>query len=243
MKRGFTPLLAAGLLFLLPVAVLAQAGFTFTHSGLEQSGAPGVVIVVNCELVNTGNAEDTFTIAFSNVNLPENWSLSICTQNGCSPPYPIITYVEDVIAAGASDATVTLDITPASDAVGDGSFTITITSGNDTGVSEDYDFVMHSTGVEEPDGELPLQATLEPAWPNPFNAQVQVAFNLPSRGAARIALYDPLGREVALLADGVFEAGRHIQSWSPATATPSGIYFVRFNALGAEQVQKVTLVR
>ena len=63
-------------------------------------------------------------------------------------------------------------------------------------------------------------------YPNPFNPQTTVTFQVPESGQIRLAVYDVLGREVALLHDGNIAAGRHEVTFR-ADAMPSGTYFAR----------------
>ena len=53
-----------------------------------------------------------------------------------------------------------------------------------------------------------LETALLPVRPNPSRGEATVAFSLAEAGAARVAIVDVLGREVAVVADGPAEAGR-----------------------------------
>ncbi|MEP0548385.1 MAG: T9SS type A sorting domain-containing protein [Rhodothermales bacterium] len=81
--------------------------------------------------------------------------------------------------------------------------------------------------------------------PNPFSGSAEIAFHLPSPGTARLAVYDMLGREVAVLADGRFDAGDHAVQLD-GTELPSGVYLVRIEGeagAGAVATRRVTLIR
>lgn len=71
--------------------------------------------------------------------------------------------------------------------------------------------------------ELPEAARLAPAYPNPFATATVLAYELAAPGPVRLAVYDLLGREVALLLDGTASAGRHETTFD-ARALPSGVY-------------------
>jgi hypothetical protein len=62
--------------------------------------------------------------------------------------------------------------------------------------------------------------------PNPFGERATIGVSLPSAATLRIALVDVLGREVAVLADGPREAGRHDVAIDGATLRPS-VYVAR----------------
>ncbi len=61
-------------------------------------------------------------------------------------------------------------------------------------------------------------------YPNPFNAQTTIRFNLPATGYTRLTIYDLTGREVDRLQDGILPAGVYTRTWDGA-ARASGIYF------------------
>lgn len=98
---------------------------------------------------------------------------------------------------------------------------------------------LHAVASED-DGAVDLQVAVAP---NPISGAGSVAFGLAEAADVRVALYDALGREVAVLADGPFSAGRHAVRLA-ASAFPTGVYVVRI-AVGSEaqQTARLTIVR
>jgi uncharacterized delta-60 repeat protein len=90
-------------------------------------------------------------------------------------------------------------------------------------------------------GGVPAALALHAAQPNPFTAETVLGYDLPAAGRVRLALYDVLGREVAVLVDGEREAGRHAATLD-GLALPSGAYVVRLEAGGAVLTQRLTRV-
>jgi hypothetical protein len=78
-----------------------------------------------------------------------------------------------------------------------------------------------------PESELPEVFALHPSHPNPFNPSTEIRFDLPEPVAVSLAVYDLLGRKVADLASGHYEAGHHSAAWN-ASDRASGVYFARF---------------
>ncbi|GAB5534290.1 MAG: hypothetical protein Rubg2KO_05390 [Rubricoccaceae bacterium] len=74
--------------------------------------------------------------------------------------------------------------------------------------------------------------SLSPPAPNPAQGTVELAFELATTRSVRLAVYDVLGREVALVADGARAAGRHAMSLDTRGLEP-GVYVVRL-VTGAE---------
>ena len=68
-------------------------------------------------------------------------------------------------------------------------------------------------------------------WPNPSAGRATVAFDLVAPATARVALYDVLGREVAVAADGPRGAGEHRVALD-VSALPTGLYLARLSLDG-----------
>ena len=79
--------------------------------------------------------------------------------------------------------------------------------------------------------------------PNPVREAGAVSFSLLVAADVRVAVYDVLGREVAVLARGTFEAGAH-RAPLDAAALPAGAYVVRLTtAGGVAESARITVVR
>ena len=89
---------------------------------------------------------------------------------------------------------------------------------------------------------LPTKFALKPNYPNPFNPQTTIAFDLPARAEVKLAIYDLLGREVRVLVEGVREAGVHEVVFE-ANQLPSGTYLYRLETLAGSFVQRMLLVK
>ena len=94
---------------------------------------------------------------------------------------------------------------------------------------------------------LPADFALHPAYPNPFNAEVALSFDLPKATAVALVLYDALGQPVRHIVDGPLAAGRYQFGWDGrdrrGRAVASGIYFYRLVADSFVAVGRLALVR
>ncbi len=79
-------------------------------------------------------------------------------------------------------------------------------------------------------------------YPTPFSERTTVRYALEDAAEVRVAVYDVLGRRVALLAEGMAEAGPHEATFE-ADGLPSGVYLVRLEAGGRVQTQQITLMK
>lgn len=105
-------------------------------------------------------------------------------------------------------------------------------------------YTFHPVSVETPQDRMGVLTTCELAqnYPNPFNPSTTIEFRLPSRGEVRLAVYDPLGREVAVLAEGTYEAGAHAFPFN-GTEHPSAFYLYRLSWNGRSVVRRMVLLR
>lgn len=99
--------------------------------------------------------------------------------------------------------------------------------------------VASGTRLLEPDGTVRSFA-LRGAFPNPFNPQTTIRFDLPQSERVRLTLFDVLGRERDVLASGLFGSGSHAISLNGAKWS-SGVYFVRLQTERNAQTAKIVL--
>lgn len=92
------------------------------------------------------------------------------------------------------------------------------------------------------DEELPTEVTLAQNYPNPFNPSTQIRFTLDAERQTSLKVYDVLGREVAVLVDGVRPAGTHRVTFDASTLA-GGVYVYRLQADGKVLSRKLTLVK
>ena len=97
--------------------------------------------------------------------------------------------------------------------------------------------------VDDEHSALPREFSLESNYPNPFNPTTTFVWNAPVTAHVRLALFDVLGRESAVVYEGVADAGRHETTFD-ASALSTGVYFARLeNAGQSVAVRKVLLLK
>jgi hypothetical protein len=90
--------------------------------------------------------------------------------------------------------------------------------------------------------ELPAIFVVSQNYPNPFNPTTVVSYQLPVGGRVRLVVYDPLGREVATLADGWQSSGEHSVSFD-GSGLASGVYLYRLTAGDRTTTRKMILAK
>lgn len=117
---------------------------------------------------------------------------------------------------------------------------------HDTSGNAGYDFsdsaftIGGTAGVAS---SRPTVLELGPVRPNPSHGATVVGFALPHDARVHVTVHDVLGREVAVLADGAYAAGRYQLSWNGARELKAGLYFVRMTAAGRTLIHRVALIR
>ena len=103
---------------------------------------------------------------------------------------------------------------------------------------------MRSATVELP---AATAAVILRAHPNPFNPATTLLFDLPRAGQARLALYDPSGRRVALLHEGALEAGPAFFEWDGrddrGRELAGGVYLANLVFEGGSRQVKLVMIR
>lgn len=95
--------------------------------------------------------------------------------------------------------------------------------------------------IERPE-ETPSYFALFEAFPNPFNDETNIAFELPESGEVVLAVYDLQGREVVRLVEEFRPAGFYREKFRPI-GLASGIYFARMMLDGQSFMKKLVLLK
>lgn len=90
--------------------------------------------------------------------------------------------------------------------------------------------------------EIPLMFALYQNRPNPFNPATVIQFALPHQSFVRLSVFNNLGQEIALLAEGERRAGYHDVVFD-ASGLASGMYFFRLQSREFVETKKLLLLR
>ncbi|HPI73381.1 MAG TPA: T9SS type A sorting domain-containing protein, partial [bacterium] len=103
------------------------------------------------------------------------------------------------------------------------------------------------TAIQTPQSSHPVNLVLLQNSPNPFAEVTSLSYQLLHSGIVHIAIYDILGREIAVLLHQHKPAGRYEIAWNVRSgrfsALPNGVYFCRMRVDGQEQAVKMLLSR
>jgi hypothetical protein len=92
---------------------------------------------------------------------------------------------------------------------------------------------------------LPKALSLE-AYPNPFNSTVNISFNMPASGEAKITIFDDLGRVVDIIKLENLSLGQQLYTWNYQNRDfklASGAYFITVQTSGYRESCAITLLK
>ena len=116
-----------------------------------------------------------------------------------------------------------------------------VARGIDTVVEAAKAWITQTTPVAIDDVDLPT-THLAANYPNPFRKQTTIAFEVPTTQSTRLAVYDVLGREVAVLVDGLMPAGTHRVHFDGETLA-AGVYFCRIRTGAFVETREMMVIR
>ena len=103
------------------------------------------------------------------------------------------------------------------------------------------------TEVASEDIDMPDEYNLCQNFPNPFNPETTICFQMPRPGSIRLSIFDVRGGIVRILSESIMEAGSHEVRWDGkdehGNPAASGVYFVRMEAGDFVEHRKMILMR
>ncbi|MEM9667102.1 MAG: T9SS type A sorting domain-containing protein, partial [Bacteroidota bacterium] len=99
-----------------------------------------------------------------------------------------------------------------------------------------------TVSVEPIDDTLPEAFVLEQNYPNPFNPVTAITYQVTETAPVRIAVYDMMGRQVAVLVDGQQAAGTYRVTFDGQNLA-SGLYLYRLQAGAVTLSRTMTLLK
>ena len=105
-----------------------------------------------------------------------------------------------------------------------------------------WNFRVRDTGIEKISSEVPAEFRLHNNYPNPFNPETNIKFEIPRSGLVIITIYDMLGNKITTLLNQHLSAGVYKVNWA-ATNLASGIYFFRMETSKFSDTKRMVLLK
>jgi len=180
----------------------------FSVAAISDTMAPNDLHIHSLALTNSGN----FTLDYSISH---------------DVPWITLSHSEGQLDVGAEDS-VSVSINTLFMGYGDYEGTLVFT----TNVGEfilPVHLVITILGIDD-DTVIPSIFSVSDNYPNPFNPRTEFTVSIPEKSHVVVNIYDILGRQVALLAEGDYTAGRYRMEWAGMTSmnavAPSGVYLL-----------------
>ena len=104
-----------------------------------------------------------------------------------------------------------------------------------------------SQSVLSTDNEIPYQFTLHNNYPNPFNPETNIQFDIPEQLSVRLAIYDLSGKEVNVLVHNTFAPGKYEVKWAGkdqhGQPVSAGMYIYQIEAGSFRNTKKLILLK
>ncbi len=155
------------------------------------------------------------------------------------PSWLVVSAWDGTLAPGQS---VEIDLTfrPGTRAVG--SYEAVLQAFEADGTVVEVPLTMEVTPTTAAENEVVSDEASLLVYPNPSAGRGTVTVVVPASAHLRLAVFDVLGRRVAVLADGPVEAGAHGFAFDGAVL-PAGVYLVRAEVGGTALSERLTVVR
>jgi hypothetical protein len=98
-------------------------------------------------------------------------------------------------------------------------------------------------GIEEHANSIPSGIMLEQNYPNPFNPVTNIAFTLDKDTELSLAVYDGSGRQIKVLARGLYSKGRHSVEFKADGINSGSYYYSLRDGQGKEVSKKMLIIK
>jgi len=186
-------------------------------------------------IASAGRVLAKYSILWNDVQVPKSLSdMALFTsQAGTISSQRQFTF-GDLLALGSTNTSTSLNLAYTVSSLAGKSIQMQVRSldavyGEIYHTSDGSEMPKQGQTYEEVIQQIPTTMALLDAYPNPFNPSTSIKYQLPVNSIVSLKVYDVIGREVAILADGVKETGYYNATFN-ASRLASGIYFARFTA-------------
>ncbi|MEB3209494.1 MAG: T9SS type A sorting domain-containing protein, partial [Synechococcus sp.] len=203
--------------------------------------APGQPVIASHSRSGQDVALDWEPVSFNdNGDTLVRYAIYRVIGNTAPDPEEVITDVQNLVTVtGGTSLTNRL---PATDQ--NVYYVVTTLSRNNVESLPSQPYLVSTSTSVEPEPDVPYVTGLEVNYPNPFNPTTVIGFQLSVFGQARLSVYDLLGREIAVLADGVYPAGRHEAVFDAGNlGLASGVYVTVLRVGDRQYTRRITLLK
>lgn len=232
-------------LFLFAPIISSQDIQVITHIMTKYEPVGTLEIIIDFEVVNISNMEQTVFEVRTINNLPSGWTSSLCFGEYCfpseydsiatAPPFP-----EPPVPAGDTLLT-SLHVFTDQASIGTANIQIQVGTFRNPQDRIILNFVATTdptVGVD--DNQIVNTYELFQNYPNPFNPSTRINYKVGESGLVQLKVFNVLGVEVASLVNEYKNAGEYLVDFN-ATKFSSGVYFYTLSVNNFSQTRKMIL--
>ena len=105
-----------------------------------------------------------------------------------------------------------------------------------------WHFIPYPSNINLISSEIPGKFMLHPNYPNPFNPDTKINFDIAQTTNVKIVVYDISGRAVANLVNGRMSPGKYSMNFSGKNLS-TGIYYLRFETEYFTSILRLALIK
>jgi hypothetical protein len=213
----------------------------------ELTGTANIISLVTASNRKFVDLQDGWTVGFPNVQVPQTGEYLLIFAHRMSYQSPKYQYLD---LNGERVATL-LFSAPNTTTWVQQAFPVTLNAGTNRVVLDGFwewmslDYmavVVPPSDVSVEDEDRPVRTRLGHNYPNPFNPETMIPFELGESGMVTLSVFDITGRRVRILAQGNHSAGLHQVRFN-AEGLASGVYFVRLETSRDVLVNKLLILK
>lgn len=232
-------------LFLLVPATFAQEIQIITHGMTKYEPVGTMEIVIDFEVVNISQFEQTIFEVRTVEILPSGWTSSMCFGELCFAPFidSVATTPEFQTPPIGPEDTLKTSLHVFTDQVSIGTAHVQIQVGTfrDPAVRYVLDFTATTDPAVSVSESILLNSyNLSQNYPNPFNPSTRISYNVGEPGLVQLKIYNILGVEVATLVNEQQYSGNYEVDFN-ASKLSSGVYFYSLSVNNFTQTRKMIL--
>jgi hypothetical protein len=216
----------------------APASIVYQYAAMSPDNLDGCTIGIENQPATIG-----LEVAYNEPYVHDSLAIGFYLGDANALDWIMIEPETGTIAPGA---TAQIPITFDADGLNEGSYNaiLTLLTNDYNNLQADIPVIMHvdPLAIDDRLESVPEEFVLYPVYPNPFNAQATIKYNLPYPEKVTLDIFNLAGQKIASLYEGFQAAGEHSVIWQ-ADNLASGIYFVRFAGGEYSKTVRVALLK
>lgn len=225
-------------LLLIPILLAAQSNeFEYIqYDTLSEENQ--AFVVLHGDIFSLSTSAQNITVTPIERSKPEGWQAYYCLRNVCLPLEFVPSYTFEL--AGGDTSIFSLDVQTA-DIPGDGEWTIMVVDSSTMEIDSARVRVSFMTSSIDPGFNIPENFKISSVYPNPVNAQVNIALSIEEAGIYTVELISLTGRTV-MEREYSLSPGANLFSWN-MEGLNSGNYVLSVEHENQIHTRKVIIIK